>query len=225
MKYSTSSGMNVMPTFLTGEGAPRLHKMMFCNLSAILAIYSIGIAIVFQPFQASIIIGKVLHELLESIFFHWRFVIFLCHFVPTLTAFIYAYIIAQIVPTVKGYLPKSINEYINRIIPRLKNYRHKVAAHFALTAPKKEDNVADLLSSVMTNVIYAHGYLRAGAISEIIYDENGKEIKQKTRTSWSLTKTHENLIPRYWPNGPEKSFPSIKISAKTTRKFFIDWGD
>ena len=117
----------------------------------------------------------------------------------------------------------SINNYINRVIPRLKNYRHKVAAHFALTAPRKGDNMADLLSSVMTNVIYAHGYLRAGAISEILYDENGKEIKQKTKTSWSLTKTHENLIPRYWPNGPDKFFPSIKISAKTTRKFIIDW--
>lgn len=105
MKHSTSSGMNVMPTFLTGERSAGLHKMMFGYLSTILAVYAIGIAIIFQPFQASIIIGKVLHELLEGIFFHWRFVIFLCHFVPTLTVFIYAYMIARIVPTVKGYLP------------------------------------------------------------------------------------------------------------------------
>lgn len=118
-----------------------------------------------------------------------------------------------------------INEYINRVIPNVKNYRHKVAAHFALTAPKENDNKADLISSIMTNIVYAKGYLRAGALSEIFFDENGNKIEQKNKTSWSLTKTHTKLIPRYWPDGPMKAYPSIKISAQTTRKFYVNWED
>ena len=76
-----------------------------------------------------------------------------------------------------GWLSKGnnsfIKEYIKRVIPKLTNYRHKVAAHFAFTAPQKNDNKADLIASIMTNIIYTHGFLRAGAISEIFTDNNG----------------------------------------------------
>lgn len=125
-----------------------------------------------------------------------------------------------------GWLSKSdINEYINRVIPNIKNYRHKVAAHFALTAPKENDNQADLKSSIITNIVYAKGYLRAGALSEILFNEKGDEIEQKNKTSWSLTKSHTKLIPRYWPEGPISAYTSIKISPKTSRKFIVDWED
>jgi hypothetical protein len=114
--------------------------------------------------------------------------------------------------------------YVKRVIPRIAEYRHKVAAHFAITAPKK-DNEADLMASIMTNIVYAHGFLRAGAISEILTDSQGNEIVVSNRTSWSLAKAHNALLPRYWPSGPLKASQSIKVSAGATRKIRIDWED
>jgi hypothetical protein len=32
----------------------------------------------------------------------------------------------------------SVNEYVRRVIPRVASYRHKVAAHFAITSPRNE---------------------------------------------------------------------------------------
>jgi hypothetical protein len=112
--------------------------------------------------------------------------------------------------------------YVNRVIPRVKSYRHKIAAHFAITYPKG-DNEADLISSIMTNIVYTHGYLRAGAMSEIVTDANGNEVKQSTKTSWSMSKVHNRLLPRFWPNGPIKAHTSIKLSAGATRNIRIDW--
>ena len=116
------------------------------------------------------------------------------------------------------------NDYIKRVIPRVTEYRHKVAAHFAFTDPRN-DNQADLIASIMTNIVFANGYLRAGALSEIITDKKGKELEVTNQISWSLTKTHDILIPRYWPNGPMKAFQDFRISAGATRKMKIDWGD
>ena len=116
-------------------------------------------------------------------------------------------------------------KYSKKLLPRVSVYRNKVAAHFAITDPWKNDNDADLKSSIMTNIAYAHGYLLAGALSEILTDEEGNEIKSKNETSWSLTKTHEKLIPRFWPNGPLETHQSIKLSAGATRKFKLDWKD
>ncbi|MCL4529524.1 MAG: hypothetical protein M1282_08930 [Chloroflexi bacterium] len=116
------------------------------------------------------------------------------------------------------------NEYVNRVIPKITEYRHKVAAHFAITAPRN-DNEADLRASIITNIVYAHGFLRAGALSEILIDENGKDVETKNKTSWSLTKTHQILCQRYWPNGLLDAFESFKISAGATRNFRINWED
>ncbi|MBE0670004.1 MAG: hypothetical protein IH588_05390 [Anaerolineales bacterium] len=119
---------------------------------------------------------------------------------------------------------KFTDDYVKRVMPKVVEYRHKVAAHFALTAPRK-DNAADLVSSVMTNIIYAHGYLRAGAMSEILVDKSGGELLTKNKTSWSLTKTHDKLVHRYWPSGPLKTYQAFKVSAGSTRKFSFDWED
>lgn len=119
---------------------------------------------------------------------------------------------------------RFVKDYTRKVLPIITEYRNKVAAHFAITDPRG-DNEADLIASIMTNIIYAHGYLRAGAMSEIVTDEKGNEVKVSNKTSWSLTKTHEKLIPRYWIDGPLKASQSIKLSAGVTRKLKIDWGD
>ena len=77
-------------------------------------------------------------------------------------------------------------DYLKRVIPRVTEYRHKVAAHFAITAPR-DDNEADMIASIMTNIVYAHGYLRAGAMSEILTDENENEITGNPIDLWQST--------------------------------------
>jgi hypothetical protein len=128
-----------------------------------------------------------------------------------------------------GYLASSEKnfaaQYPQRVIPNVITYRHKIAAHLAITKPYSDDNLSDIRASVNTKIIFARGRLRAGAISEIFTGEDGKAIKPNHRTSWSLVNTHNRLIPRYWPNGPLEVSEAIRIPAKSSRKFTIDWND
>ena len=99
--------------------------------------------------------------------------------------------------------------YVKKVMPRLRNYRNKVAAHFAITDPFR-DNEADLAASVMTNIIFTHGRLCAAALTPVI-NNDGDEIKVSRDISWSLTIAHERLARRFWANGKPKSFQSIKV--------------
>jgi hypothetical protein len=88
-----------------------------------------------------------------------------------------------------------------RSIPELsavKVWRDKVAAHLAITKPRKgDDNPALLDLSVMHPVSYYNGRYRAGAIRVIRTDAAGKAHIGKLPT-WSLTEIHEALRQRYW---------------------------
>lgn len=117
---------------------------------------------------------------------------------------------------------KENKKYVDKVIPVVSTYRNKVAAHFSITDPWN-DNPADIRSSIITNIIFAEDQLLAGALSEIILDDQGNETKISHHTSWNLVNTHKKLIPRYWPNGPLPEYQSLKISAKTTRRFLITY--
>jgi len=39
--------------------------------------------------------------------------------------------------------PKLLGEYINKVIPTITEYRHKIAAHFAITIPKDDKLLID----------------------------------------------------------------------------------
>jgi hypothetical protein len=117
----------------------------------------------------------------------------------------------------------SAKDYIEGVMPRLLKYRHKVAAHFALTEPR-DDNEADLMASVMTQIIYIKGFLFTAALIPFV-KSNGKEITTSRDISWSLTRTHQRLIPRYWPNGPQKSYQALRIPAGETIKFDVSMSD
>ena len=65
---------------------------------------------------------------------------------------------AQLVGWLSTDRPEAAKQYTNRVLPRLLQYRNKVAAPFALTDPRR-DNEADLAASVMTQVVYARGRL------------------------------------------------------------------
>ena len=116
--------------------------------------------------------------------------------------------------------PDSAKQYVRRVMPRISNYRNKIAAHLALTDPRN-DNEADVAASVMTQIIYCLGRVFAASLTPVL-NNAGTEITVSHDLSWSLTVAHEELIPRYWPDGPPKTFQSIRIPPGTTT-LIIDW--
>ena len=84
----------------------------------------------------------------------------------------------------------AAKEYVRKVMPRLLDYRNKVAAHFAITDPRR-DNEADLVASVMTNN-YVRGRLCAAALTPVIKNDS-QEITVSKDISWSLTLAHEHL--------------------------------
>jgi hypothetical protein len=113
--------------------------------------------------------------------------------------------------------------YIRKVMPRLLNFRNKVAAHMAITNPYPDDNEADLAASVKTQIIYVKGRLFGAAFTPIIIKQN-ELIKINKDISWSLTLAHERLKLRYWPNAEPKSYQSIQVPPGET-KFKISWSD
>ena len=129
---------------------------------------------------------------------------------------------AQLVGWLATRDTKVAKGYVRKVMPRLVNYRHKVAAHFALTAPR-HDNEADLAACVMTHMIYAHGRLCAAALTPVATG-SGNEITASRDLSWSLTLAHERLVPRYWPNGAPKSTQALRVPPGEM-KVNLSWSD
>ena len=113
-------------------------------------------------------------------------------------------------------------QYVKKVMPRLLNYRNKVAAHFAITDPFR-DNEADLAASVMTHIVYLRGRLCAAALTPIIKSD-GQEISASRDFSWSLSLAHERLAPRYWKDGKPKSYQALKVPPGET-KINVSWAD
>jgi len=129
---------------------------------------------------------------------------------------------AQLVGWLATHDTGSAKTYVKKVMPRLLSYRNKVAAHFAITDPHR-DNEADLVASVMTHIIYVRGRLCAAALTPVI-KSNGQEITVSKDNSWSLTLAHERLAPRFWANGEPKSYQSLRVPPGDT-KINISWSD
>ena len=129
---------------------------------------------------------------------------------------------AQLVGWLITRNPEAAKAYMRKVLPRLSQYRNKVAAHFSLADPRR-DNEADLAASVMTHVVYARGRLCAAALTPVV-KAGATEIVASRDLSWSLTLAHERLMPRYWPEGAPKSFQSLKVPPGTTT-LNVSWSD
>ena len=93
---------------------------------------------------------------------------------------------------------KNAKEYIDRVLPAVHLWRHKVAAHFAIIDPRKDDNAADLAMSVIFPVSYDNDAFYTGSFI-LTKSAGGKQSTSRQDMRWSLTQTHKELIPRYWP--------------------------
>ena len=117
--------------------------------------------------------------------------------------------LAQLVGWLTYRQPSQAQAYVKRVMPRLSDYRNKVAAHVALASPRG-DNDADLELSVMTYLIYNNGRLMAGALKPEIESKDGA-VTPSRDYGWSLTAAHETLTPRYWPGGRPKAANSLRL--------------
>jgi hypothetical protein len=127
-----------------------------------------------------------------------------------------------------GWLVKQDSQfaisYVKEVMPKLYKYRNKVAAHFALTKPDKDDNEADQEASIRAHICIKGKHIYLAAISPVIQIE-GKEVSSNQKFSWSLTQVHKLLIKRYWPNTEPKYSTKLMILAGETITANIDWSE
>lgn len=142
-------------------------------------------------------------ERLDAIacFFHW-FGVSLCNF---------ARLVGYIRGVEKGEFARSdlhdktnfktIKEAIDAYvasIPELANvlvWRNKVFGHFAITDPRKDDNIATLDMSVIFPVTFENRYF-VGGLTMTKGNATSSHTSQLPR--WSVTEVFEALIPRFW---------------------------
>jgi hypothetical protein len=111
-------------------------------------------------------------------------------------------------------------DYVTRIFPKISNYRNKVAAHFAFSDPRKEDNEATLSASVITNIVYHDRHFYAATITPAA--QNGIEVERSKIKPWSVTLAHQQIEKRFWPNGIKASHNAIKIGSQQTLEIAFD---
>jgi hypothetical protein len=93
----------------------------------------------------------------------------------------------------------STNAYVDSVveIEPVRVWRNKVFAHFAITDPLKDDNIATLDMSVIHPITFEGKYF-VGGMTMFLRNEDGSATSELPR--WSLTEVFEALTPRYWPN-------------------------
>lgn len=135
-------------------------------------------------------------------FFHW-FGISACNYVR-LVGFIRGLSLghfsrADLKDTTKFKSIKSvIDDYVEGIaeLESVRIWRNKVFAHFAITDPYKDDNIATLDMSVIFPVTFEGRYV-VGGLTLRRSNPAGSHVSQLPR--WSMTEVFESLAPRFWP--------------------------
>jgi len=94
---------------------------------------------------------------------------------------------------------KSVDTYAKGL-PELSNvlkWRNKVGAHFAITDPRKADNIATLNMSVLFPVAFENG--RYVVISNVMTQSGSSGTFMSAIPRWSVTEVFEAMILCYWP--------------------------
>lgn len=84
-------------------------------------------------------------------------------------------------------------DYTKELCPEIFSWRNKIAAHFAITDPFRDDNLGTLEFSAMNTITYLDPYYYAGASQWRTFGG------QSDMPQWSLTESFELLAPRLWP--------------------------
>ncbi len=90
-------------------------------------------------------------------------------------------------------------KYVEDVLPDVKPFRDKVAAHFAQAAGSRRDNQAEREMSVMPPIGFVDDAFCANPVLLLIGAQHGNS-NSEALAKWSLTKVHESLMQRYgWP--------------------------
>jgi len=144
------------------------------------------------------------HNLLLPCYFHW-FGVSLCNYVR-LVGFVRGLATARItrahLQDTKGFkrIKKECTTYTNTVpeIQEVVIWRNKVGAHFAITDPREEDNIATLDMSVIYPVSFFNGRFRVNSMTFSRTSADGQSHTAEL-PSWSITEVWEELATRYWP--------------------------
>jgi hypothetical protein len=83
-------------------------------------------------------------------------------------------------------------------IQEVLKWRNKVSAHFALTDPRKDDNIATLEASIIYPIGFETDRFRTGTM---IFSKGDSTVTHDSEIPrWSLTELFEELINRFWPD-------------------------
>ncbi len=135
-------------------------------------------------------------------FFHW-FGNSLCNY-ARLTGYIVARkqghvsdVDLQLQPERKK-IKEACDSYVKALpeIQEVLKWRNKVSAHFALTDPRKDDNIATLEASIIYPVGFEEDRFRTGTM---IFSKGDSAVTHDSEIpKWSLTELFEELINRFW---------------------------
>ena len=90
-------------------------------------------------------------------------------------------------------------EYVDSLIPSVRAWRDKVSAHFSKADIRyRGDNIAEKEVSVFYPIAFDDDAFYASPM-KLTMTKEGKRITSEALQKWSLTKTHEQLQPRFWP--------------------------
>lgn len=94
----------------------------------------------------------------------------------------------------------AVNKYVSGVteLDDVRTWRNKVGAHFAITDPRKDDNLATLQLSVMHPVAFNLPRYEVGGLALTL--KNSAGVFTSELPTWSITAAFERLIPRYWPD-------------------------
>lgn len=91
---------------------------------------------------------------------------------------------------------KKPKDYEKSVIPEVRWFRDKVAAHFSRICNDERDNEADRTASVIWPLIYDDGRFYVSSLT-VSLQMQGKKSTTSNKC-WSLTEIHEKLSKRYW---------------------------
>ncbi|MGH8071590.1 MAG: hypothetical protein ACRERE_41425 [Candidatus Entotheonellia bacterium] len=143
-------------------------------------------------------------NLLLPCYFHW-FGVSLCNYVR-LVGFVNGLAMGRItrenLQDKKGFkrIKEECRAYVDDVaeIKDVIVWRNKVAAHFAITDPREEDNIATLDMSVIYPVAFSDGRFRVHAMTLSRTHADGMSYTSEL-PSWSMTEVCEKFASRYWP--------------------------
>ena len=101
--------------------------------------------------------------------------------------------VALSAPENRQLIKTHCTDFVKSAAPDVYRWRNKVAAHFAATDPFHDDNLGTLEQSIMNPVTYRYPHYYVGMLK---WNTQGQSSDLPT---WALTKTYEDLGPRFWP--------------------------